>query len=115
MESALSSATSVDMYFYEVTDNYVRDVEYIKKNASRRVYRACGLNCLRTFDVLVEQAKTAEDFDCTKDGFDLVVSIGRYNVAYANASREIVIDGKCYLSGVGAYDIIKNSKIVFPY
>jgi len=115
MESALAGSRSVEMFFYEVTDNYIRDIGKIKKQASRRIYRACGMNCLRTMGVLVEQVRGADRIDCTEDGFDLIVSIGDYDVAYTNSSREIFIDGKCYLSNVSAYDVIKNSKIVFPY
>lgn len=116
LRAALSGAGFVEVFFYEVTDNKDRKISKIKDLATRRIYRACGSGCLSLMSGLVDQVDGAQEAECSDEGFDLVLSVGgRYDVAYTNSSREIYIDGECYISEKSAYDIIKNSRIIFPY
>ena len=110
----LSSASEVQFYFLTRTGDYSLNPSDFKKVSTIRIYRACGGNCARFMEPVIEHLKNSVRHKCQDGQEDALVEFAQNEmIVYSYSGRIARYRGNCFLNKESIHEILRSSPFYF--
>lgn len=105
--SDLKTAEAVNFFFLTRTEDYSLSPDLLRKESTLRIYRACGGNCARFMNDVVDHLLESKPAKCLPGQEDALIEFGKSSpLVFSYSGRQISYKGNCYMNENGIRAVV---------